>query len=143
MNTAQSQLTIRRVGAQALALVAVAALGLSLGRWVLPATDSAPAGVYQLIEASTNGGASDIMERKFAQMDAADARVRPATGVTGSASNGGASDIMERKFAQMDAADARVRPATGVTGSASNSGASDIMERKFAQMDAQDQLAAR
>ncbi len=107
MQTTGSLRTIGRSGAQALLLAAVGALGLGIGRWVVPATDSAPAGVFQPIEASTNGRPAHIMERKLAQMDAADARVRPATEVAGAASNGRPAHIMERKLAQMDAADAR------------------------------------
>lgn len=74
MQTTGSLRTIGRSGTQALVLTAVGALGLVIGRWVVPATDSAPAGVYQPTEASTIGRDSGITELKFAQMDAAEAR---------------------------------------------------------------------
>src|SRR3990172_7181969 len=107
MQTTGSLRTIGRSGTQALVLTAVGALGLVIGRWVVPATDSAPAGVYQPTEASTIGRVADITELKFAQMDAAEARVRPAADAVASASTGPASHITQLKFAQMDAADAR------------------------------------
>jgi len=138
MQTTGSLRTIGRSGTQALVLTAVGALGLVIGRWVVPATDSAPAGVYQPTEVSTIGRASGITELKFAQMDAAEARVRPATEAVASASTGHASGITELKLAQMDAAEARDRPAAEAAASASPGHASHITQLKFAQMDAAD-----
>jgi hypothetical protein len=119
-------------------LAAVGALGLGIGRWVVPATDSAPARVYQPTEASTIGRVADITELKLAQMDAADARFRPAANAVASASTGRASGIVELKFAQMDAAEARVGPVAEAVASASTGPASHITQLKFAQMDAAD-----
>ena len=107
MQTTGSMRAIGKSGAQALLLAAVGVLGLGIGRWVVPATDSGQAEVYRPAAASTNGRAPHIVELKLAQMDAADVLVRTAAEVTGPASIGRASHIVRLKLAAMDYADAR------------------------------------
>lgn len=138
MNTAQTHLTIRRGSVQALMLVAVGALGLSLGRWVVP--DATPATVTRTVEYSSSAVPSDVIQRKLAQMDARDAAYPVA--VAGSAQRPSAADVIGVKFAQMDAQDSGGGPGTAATAAGPRD--AGIVKVKFAQMDAQDSaLSAR
>jgi hypothetical protein len=110
-------------------VAAVAATGIAFGRWGIPAGDSSPA-VSSVRSDTSDAARSDrIIERKFAQMDAQNAR--HAT-VADEASDAGVlvdqanvvqipqSDI-ERKFAQMDAQAARYAGAAALSGEVSYS----------------------
>ena len=105
--------------AHALLLAAVGVLGLSIGRWVVPATDSAPPIAYRPVAASTSSLASSNAERKLIQMDAADDARTRANSEAHDRIVGGSS-AGERKLIQMDAADdARTSvntDASGLTG---------------------------
>jgi hypothetical protein len=134
--------TVTRGAVQLVVLAAVAAIGVSVGRWVIP--DDGSTGVPAVRNTSAvPATGQDIIERKLAQMDARDAR--HATAVAGfvrAPTARGADSIIERKFAEMDARDAR--HATAIAGpvtAPSVPGADSIIERKLAQMDALDSRA--
>ncbi|HSP55492.1 MAG TPA: hypothetical protein VLS25_07885 [Dehalococcoidia bacterium] len=108
--------TVSRRSVQLAVLATVAAVGVSVGRWVAPedsgiAPSSAPNAVLGAEQAPVSqdpalhspiskGGS--LMERKLDRMDAEDARL------LGESPPPQAGSLMERKLAQMDAQDASV-----------------------------------
>jgi hypothetical protein len=135
--------TVTRGAVQLVVLAAVAAIGVSVGRWVIPDDGSTGVSAVRYNNSAAPDTGQDIIERKLAQMDARDAR--HATAVAGfvrAPTARGADSIIERKFAEMDARDAR--HATAIAGpvtAPSVPGADSIIERKLAQMDALDSRA--
>lgn len=123
--------TVIRGAIQIVVLAAVAAAGVSVGRWVVPEEGSTGAPAVRYVNSGAPAGGQDVMARKLAQMDAEDAR--HGTVVAGASSAPAVSSsesVVQRKLAQMDALDSRVGT------QAINR--RDIMGRKFAQMDAED-----
>jgi len=141
-------------GAQALRLAIVGLLGLGMGlgvgRWVVPATDSAPAASQRLVETSTSGLSSEIMSRKLTQMDASDNSIVAAVSEQPAGDNlqldpASASDghVIGVKFAQMDAADGSIVTAVSPAGESlqldpESASEGHIIRVKFGQMDALD-----
>ena len=125
--------TIRRSGVHVALIVAVAAMGISFGRWVVPAADSGPA-VLETTRSAASGTteASGIVQLKLAQMDARDAAYQPAA----SHATAAEQTRIGLKFAQMDAQDRRATAVAGVT--VSPSAENHIVQLKLAQMDARD-----
>lgn len=108
MQNAATFRTVTRGAVQFVVLAAVAVIGVSVGRWVVPEDGSAGATTVRYITTTAPAAGQDIIERKLAQMDARDARQGTAVaGAVTAPSNAGAGSIIERKLAQMDAEDAR------------------------------------
>jgi len=131
--------TVSRRSVQLALLATVAAVGVSVGRWVVPDASGSVAGhgvVLGAQQAPLPEGRATLIERKFAQMDAQDASSLDGPAADLAALNSGGS-LIESKFAQMDAEDA-----VSLDGPAADlpalSGAGSPIERKFAQMDAED-----
>jgi hypothetical protein len=129
-------------------LVLVAVLGVSFGRWVIPADDSGSASPSTAASAADAARSEHILDVKFAQMDASDAASAPVppvsnfTSISEAARTALAEQILDVKFAQMDAADAEVHVAVLSTREATESAADaarsrHILDVKFAQMGAE------
>jgi len=130
MQNAAAFRTVTRNAVYLVALAAVAAAGVGVGRWVIP-EGSTGASTVRYISGIAPAAGQDAVERKLAQMDAEDARHGAVVaGFARAPSAPGAGSIMERKLAQMDKLDSRAGPEARRTGG--------IIERKFAQMDAED-----
>ena len=128
--------TIRRSGVQVLIIVAVAAMGVGFGRWVVPTVDSGSTVVGPTrSEPSVTVRSEAISGLKLAQMDARDAAYGTPSVLTASAPKD--RGIVQLKLAQMDARDAAFEPAASHATAAEQT----RIGLKFAQMDAQDRRA--
>ena len=93
--------TVTRGTLQFLVVAAVAAVGISIGRWVIP--DSGTTGATAARLAGNETRSISTMERKLTQMDAWDDQFG-FVGASAAPAPRSAS-TMERKLAQMDAED--------------------------------------
>jgi hypothetical protein len=87
-------------------IAAVAATGIAIGRWGIPADDSTGTTVSGLSTVATSGYEGQAAQQKFAQMDAAeDARDAGVSGLSNVVTGGYEGQAAQQKFAQMDAAE--------------------------------------
>lgn len=132
--------TATRGAIQIVILAAVAAIGVSVGRWAVPDGNTAVSERIVYISVVDPAAREDIIARKFAQMDAQDNRFGTAVaGAVAAPETSGAASLIERKLAQMEAEDARHgMAAAGAAGVPSVTGSESVIERKLTQMDALD-----
>jgi hypothetical protein len=132
--------TISRTSTQVLILAAVAAAGIAVGRWAVPADHSSAVVAVTRVATPPSELSRARAEQKLVQMDqlgdqrAALAAVAPSSRTSLSAA--------ERKLIQMDQADDRRAALAAAAAPSSNTSLSSA-ERKLIQMDqADDQRAA-
>jgi hypothetical protein len=127
MQATGSMRTFGRSSVQLAVIAAVAVTGIAIGRWGIPAEDSATIVTSSRSDTvSTTDRLDNLVERKLAQMDAAEARYSTTATVTDEASGAEVlvdqanvapiqASAVDRKFAQMDAAEARNSTTAAVT----------------------------
>jgi len=96
--------TFGRSSVQLVVVAAVAAIGIAIGRWGIPADESSGTTASRSSSVATSGYQGQAAQQKWAQIDAVeDSRDAGSSGLSNVATVGYEGQAAQQKWAQMDA----------------------------------------